>query len=213
MRLAITVMVAVMLWIAAKPSQWVEVTGAMTNQDYRKQAESLVNQFHTDLDPHLLTQAYQALENVLLLDQPDRDAWPRIRSETLQLWLMLIETVDQHIDPGFDVEDEPEALVQPPSTPDGILYPPGADPARITDPEARAKYESDIKANNQKISTYGFQTKMHRLEERIVPRARKFILDFYAPNHSDRAEFSAMVDKIVTTPERKDSLLELIPRP
>ncbi|NTW91225.1 MAG: hypothetical protein HGA35_04775, partial [Erysipelotrichaceae bacterium] len=65
--------------------------------------------------------------------------------------------VDGFLDPDFNPDEVPARLVRPPPTSEGVIFPPGVDPARIQEPGARAQYEKDIAANNAEIAKYNMQ--------------------------------------------------------
>ena len=180
------------------------------NQKYMKEAREHAKGFEDKLDPELLKQAYLALENVLLLEEDDPKIRGQLRTDSLYLWLRLIHLLDHSLDPDFKPDDVPERAVQPPPTSKGVVYPPGADPALIDDPKARAQYEKDIAANQAKTTHYGLQTKLRRLDERITPSAEEFIRNFYTPAPRDQKELKTAIDKTIKDPRRKADLLKLL---
>jgi hypothetical protein len=180
------------------------------NQKYLKEARAYAEEFEDNLEPEMLKQSYLALENVILLEEDDPKMRSQLRADSLYLWLQLIQLLDRFLDPDFDPDDVPEGTVQPPPTSEGIVYPPGADPALIDDTKARAEYEKAIAANNAKTVNYTFQTKLRRLNERITPRAEEFIRDSYTPTPVDQKELKTAIDEVIEDPRRKESLLRLL---
>lgn len=180
------------------------------NQKYLKKAQAYAKEFAETKDPECLKQAYLTLEDVLLLEEDNSEIRGQLRKDSLYLWLQLMELLDQFLDPNFDPEDVPARAVQPPPTSEGVLYPPGADPAKIDDPMARAHYEKAIADNNAKIANYSFQTKLRRLDERITLRAEEFIRNFFTSAAGDQEELKAAIDGMIKTPRRKEELLERV---
>lgn len=180
------------------------------NQKYLKEAREHAREFEDKAEPELLKQAYLALENVLLLEEDDPKVRGQLRADSLYLWLRLIGLLDSSLDPNFDPDDVPEMTVQPPPTSKGVVYPPGADPALIDDPKARAEYKKAVADNRAKAIRYELQTDLHRLEERVTPRAETFIRNFYTPAQGDQKELKTAVDKNIKDHKRKADLLKLL---
>lgn len=186
----------------------VEKNPMTENLKYFQEAHALTKQFEDNPDPEFLKQAYQALENVLLLEEDDPDMRRQLRTDSLLLWLGLIALLDEHLDPDFNPDDVPQLSVQPPPTKEGMIYPPGADPALIDDPKARADYKQAINENQAKTNHYTFQVKLQRLDERITPRAKNFIRNFYTPAAADQEELNKAVNDVIKNAQRKSSVLE-----
>jgi hypothetical protein len=183
------------------------------NQKHLKEAQAHTKAFEDKLEPELLREAYLALENVLLSEEDDPDILRQLRAESLNLWLHLIQLLDRFLDPKFNPGDVPGRVVQPPPTTGGVVYPPGADPALIDDPIARAQYEQEIAANRAKTVHYAMQVKLRRLDERIMPRAEAFIRNSYSSTPSDQAELKTAIDKMITNTQRKAMLINLLTPP
>lgn len=180
------------------------------NQKYLKEAQEHAREFEDKPEPELLRQAYLALENVLLLEEDEPKTRGQLRTKSLYLWLHLIQLLDRFLDPNFNPEDVPELAIQPPPTSEGVVYPPGADPALIDDPKARAEYKKAIADNEAKTAHYTLQTKLRRMDERITPRAEDFIRNFYTPAPGDQKELKTAIDKTIKGPRRKADLLKLL---
>jgi hypothetical protein len=184
-----------------------------SNQRYLDQAQAHVKEFEVTLEPERLREAYIALENVILVNEHGPKARADLRANCLSIWLHLLQLLDQLFDSNFNPEDVPEDLVQPPPTTGGIVYPPGADPALIADPRARAEYEKAIAANRKKIESYRLQLHMSRLKERIEPRAEAFIRNSYKSTPGDQEELRTAIKKTIQDPRRKERLLKLLTPP
>lgn len=180
------------------------------NQKYLNEAQARVKEFEAELEPERLREAYMALEDVILVQETDPKSRARLRTNALSLWLHLLQLLDRFLDPKFNPEDVPEMLVQPPPTTGDVVYPPGADPALIDDPKARAEYEKAIAANRAKADHYRLQINLRRLDERITPRAEAFIRNFYTPAAIDQKELQTAIDEIIRDPRRKAGLLKLL---
>jgi hypothetical protein len=181
------------------------------NETHLKEAQADAQGFQDKREPDLLRRAYVALENVILAKEGDPGARAQLRTSSLNVWLRLLELLDRFLDPEFNPDDVPERLVQPPPTSGGVVHRPGADPALIDDPVARAQYEEAIAANKAKTTHYVLQTKLRRLDERIVPRAEAFIRSSYTSDPRDQKELKTAIDGIITNPQRRAGLLRLLP--
>lgn len=177
------------------------------NSKHLEEAKAYAKRFEETLEAEQLREAYLTLENinVALEANNTRNA---LRADCLHMWLQLLALLDQQLDPQFDLEETPDLQVQPPDTADGTSYPPGADPALIEDPVARAGYVHAIRDNQAKIAKYGLQVRLHRLNERITSRAEAFIRNFYSFAPSDREEVKAQVLKMIKNPSRQAELLK-----
>ncbi len=180
------------------------------NQKYLKQAREHASNFEDKTEPELLKQSYLALGNVLLLEEDDPKICDQLRTDSLYLWLHLIGLMDHSLDPDFDPNDVPQRAVRPPQTSEGVGYRPGADPALIEDPKARARYQKAIADNRAKTIHYALQIKLRRLDEHITPRAEEFIRNFYTPAAGDQEELKTAIDKNINPPRRKADLLKFL---
>lgn len=147
------------------------------------------------------------LSNVVVVQEPNPETRRQLRKNCLATWLHMLQIVDRLVDPHFNPDDVPENLVQPPPTTGGVVYPPGADPALIADPAARAEYEKRIAANNKKIEGYRLQLQLSRLKERIQLAAVAFIRRSYTASADDQKELKTLVDEMIQNPARKEALL------
>jgi hypothetical protein len=180
------------------------------NQKYLEEARQRARAFEAEMEPERLREAYMALENVRVVEEHDPKLRAHVRSNSLSLWLHLLQLLDRSVDPGFNSQDVPTKLVQPPPTRGGVAYSPGADPALIDDPNARAEYEKAIAANRKKSENYRLQVHLRPLNERISERAEAFIRSSYASSKRDQEELRNAIDKIIKDPHRKASLQVLL---
>jgi hypothetical protein len=185
-------------------------TIVVDNEQYLKEARVRAKKFEQTLEPEQLKESYAALENVYLPDAPDPQTRRRLRGRCLEVWLQLIQLVDQSLDPNFDPDDVPERTVAPPPTAQGGADRPGVDPAKIRDPQARAAYEAAIAANREKARNYRLQVHLRRLDERITERAKSFIRDAYTPASEDRTELRNGIENTLKDRRRKADFLELL---
>lgn len=143
----------------------------------------------------------------------ERAARATRRAATLHSWLRLLRALDYHLDPGFDPRAVPEKRVGPPPTSGGGALRPGADPASIEDPKARAEYEQAIADNRAKAERYRLQVHLHRLDERVTPRVEAFIRGAYTQSALDQQELRAAMDQMVDAPHRRAELAKLLSAP
>lgn len=180
------------------------------NEKHLQEAEVYMRKFESEMEPERLREAYDALVDINLAQEHDPKDRVRIRSRSLSLWLFLIQTIDRFWDPNFDPNDVPETLVQPPATAGGIVYPPGADPAVIEDPKARAQYEQEITANRAKADRYRLQVELRRINERISEGCQIFVHRSYTSSSGDKTELRTNIEKIIKEPHRRASLLKTL---
>lgn len=184
-------------------------TNMTDNQKHINDARAKIDQFRSDLEVELLRDAYSSLEHVNLAVEHDAKIRDQMRSDCLNLWLTIINLIDKHIDLGFDRKNAPDMHVDPPRSADGGQLPPGADPAKITDPAARADYEKAIEANREKSKNYRMQIHLERLNQRIPSLLEAFIQRSYV-SAVDRDEAKDTVEKLTESQNRKESLVRFI---
>jgi hypothetical protein len=180
------------------------------NERYLKEAQRFAHEFEEQLEPERLRDAGMTLANVLLAEEHDLKPRAQVRAKALRLWLHLLDLVDRFLDPNFDSSDVPEKLVQPPPSPDGEVLRPGADPARIADPQTRALYEKAIAANRAKTKSYRLQLQLQRLNEQLTPQAERFIRNSYSSAIPDQKDLSAAIDEVTKHSARKAQLAKLL---
>lgn len=180
------------------------------NEKHLVEARARIASFETESEPERLREASMSLANVSLKIELDARKRAGTRGETLRLWLELLRILDEFVDPSFNPNDVPPKTVMPPRTSSGILYPPGASPSLIDNPIARAEYEKAIQDNRERQNRYRMQTHLHRLNESIPPRAEAFIRKAYSSSPEDQTEVKGAVEKTITNPARRESLLKLV---
>jgi hypothetical protein len=177
------------------------------NTQHLAQAQAHARLFHQTVDTEELRRAALALEGVTL-SAPPPAAEAAMRRDGLRAWLLLLELIDRHLDPAFDVSRTPDLQVQPPESADGSSHPPGADPALIADPRARAAYEQATRENDARIASYNLQVRLHRLDERITARTDAFIRRNYTFDPADRQEIRSEVGKLIRLQSRQERILK-----
>lgn len=179
------------------------------NQASLRKAHTRIQEFEAKPEAERLREASLALSDVNLLQEQDVRIRSQVREDCLWGWLRLVDLVDRSIDPKFDPKDLPETTVQPPPTSKGVVYPPGADPALIDDPGARAEYEKARNAGRIKAERYRLQTELRRVSERIADLTSAFIRKNYSADNHDQQELKSAIEEIIKLPERKAELLKL----
>lgn len=177
------------------------------NEKFLNGARIEAKAFETEGEPERLRACYMALENVAPAQEASPESRVTVRAAALSLWLHLLQVLERTLDPRFNPDDLPDNQVQPPPTTGGVRYPPGAAPALIDDPRARAEYEQAIAANRAKADQYRLQIQLRRLDEQITPRAEAFIRHAYTCHPDDRQEVKAAILKAITNPQRQAGLL------
>jgi hypothetical protein len=180
------------------------------NQMYCSKAEERTNAFEKNNDPTLLGEAYESLENVLIMEEKNPDIRKELRISSLRLWMRLVGILDRLIDPQFDPENVPKRFVDPPVDSGEIVHKPGCSPEKIKDPVLRDKYTKAIAENNRKTDEYNLQIELRRLEEQISPHAIEFIRKFITNTPDDKSALQHYVGLYVKNTAKRESLLKAI---
>ncbi len=180
------------------------------NQAFLQTARDAAAQFRARKDPDALTRVVEALENVQWREPLHLPERRRLRHAALDGWLHLVALVDDALDPNFDPAQVPQIGVQPPPTASGIVYPPGVDPALIDDPDSRARYAQAVADNTAYAEQYRLQSRLQRLQERILEACSAFIQDGYSGDPNDHGEASTAIQAAIKTPKRRAELLSLL---
>ena len=183
------------------------------NQEHLKEVEARAKAFETEREPERLREAFLSLEQVVLSQEADPAARALLRAAVLGWWLKLLRTLDEHLDPAFVPKDVPEKVVEPPPTSSGAVLRPGADPALIDDPVARAAYEKAIADNRAKAERYRMNIHLGRLNQQVTPRSEAFLRSEYTKSAADQAEARAAIEKTIEDPARKAALLAIVAPP
>lgn len=180
------------------------------NEKYLKEAQAKIKAFETEKEPERLRESAMALENIILAKEHETEVRKKLRSDSLTSWLTLLQIFDKHYQPDFNPDDMPEMLVQPPPQADGSVLRPGADPAKIADPKARAEYEKAIAENRAKQENYRMQIQLGRLDDFIPPSAENFITNSFSDADEDQKELREAIDKTIENENRKTRLMTLV---
>jgi hypothetical protein len=170
-----------------------------------ERAAAQLAEFQQKKEPLCLQEASDVLERVSLGEEKDAMKRLVLRRETLTLWLALIAIIDQHTDPNFNPADVPSTSVQPPTV-NGVTFPPGVSPDKISDPQARAQYEAEIKKNDQHAVDYRLQTRLKQLGQSVPPKAERFIRMSYTTVPGDQREVTETIHRMIRNPERAAAL-------
>ncbi len=172
------------------------------NEKHLKEASEFIKAFEKEREPERLREASMELEDVDLRRVHDVKVRHKQRSDCLELWLTIIQTIDKNLDSSFDPEVVLPMKVSPPKLRDGTQLPPGAAPNLIDDPKAREEYEKAIKENRAKQENYPLQTQLRELNEVIPGKVDSFIRGAYTS--SDNVEIKAAIDRILENESRKE---------
>ena len=186
-----------------------ENSDLMTNQINR--ATGLLTEFKKNKSIDQLESALRAVEKI---SPPGIDKTvPRsvARHEQARMWLSLLATIDQNIDPSFDVNDAKNwaALNLVPETPEGVHYPSGVDPKEIKDPKTRAQYESAIKQNEAKKARLNFQIGLRNINELAGLDVGRFFPSYYTSSNEDKSELENLMHQAKLSPARTQKLKAL----
>lgn len=179
------------------------------NEKYLKEAREKIEAFKAEMETERLRESSAALGNVVLAKEHNAENRKKLRSESLDLWLTLLQILDKNLDPNFNPEDVPSMSVVPPAS-GGVAYPAGADPSLISDPEARAEYEKAVAENRKKAINHRLQVQLRRVNERITPRAENFIRNSFSDSPEDQKELRTAIEEKIEKPNRKADLLKIL---
>lgn len=179
------------------------------NAKHLENASELIKAFAKEKEPERLREAAIELENVDLRRIYEAAPRRKMRAQTMEAWLSLIQTIDKNYDPNFDAADVPAMKVMPPKLKDGTQLPPGADPKAIDDPQERREYEKSIAETRAKQERYLIQSQLAELSETINTKFEAFIRRDYGQNTDDRNEVRAGIEKINNEARRAKLLLQL----
>jgi hypothetical protein len=153
---------------------------------------------------------YQALEEVETAQRHTATADTEARKRTLSLTLDFLASLEQQLDPQIDSEHTPVRRAPPP--PPGLDVKPNGevDPAQISDPETRARYEQELRAIKDNLKHHSAQFELRRIDEHATERLKFFVKRCYPGSAEDRREFEELVDASALTEARKKSLRKLL---
>ena len=172
-----------------------------------KNISDLFAAFASEENPDLLQVALNEVENVQRYARAeDRDACRR----GLSLLLTFVAGLDQHIDPAWDPKKVPLTRVPPPepyipTTANGEI-----DPAEITDPELRARYEQQLRENRDEVKRYHVQHQLRRLAERASDDFKLFGERCFNGSSAEWREFQAFIDSASLTDARRRSIRKAV---
>jgi hypothetical protein len=127
-------------------------------------------------------------------------------AEKLSLWLLILSSIDQKVDPKFDLKDTPMLSVAPP---EGAQVPAGSNPQTIKDNELRQKYIESIKTNQEKTLEYNFQYKLLKLNSLATGDAQMYIRGVHLKTVDAKSRYLQIVEQSVVAPQRKAGLKNL----
>jgi hypothetical protein len=157
---------------------------------------------------------FRALEEVRSAQRHTATGDTVARKRTLALTLDFLATLDQQIDPKWDPKDAPVRRAPPPVS--GLPVSPSGevDPAQISDPETRARYEQELKTIKDNFKHYSAQSELHRIDESATDHLKLFVERNYTGSSDDQQEFEQLLQASSLSDARKKSLRKLVkPRP
>jgi hypothetical protein len=160
--------------------------------------------FEKEQDPTLL---HQALD---LIEAAEREIPPgdtAARRKAVSWRLRFFATLERHIDPRWNVDEQPVLEISPPVTRDGVVHGSGAiDPASIADPVERAEYERALKASMEQVRWYEAQYQLRRLDERAMRFAELFLAQRYTGSPEEGRELEELLAEWPVDETRKERL-------
>jgi hypothetical protein len=127
------------------------------------------------------------------------------RRAKVQLFLGALQRADGLIDHQFNFDDLPALNVRVPGVPMA-----GMDPNAVEDPQVRAAYKAAIESNSKKAQTRLEQTKLLRLEQRLLRSGEPLIKRLYSNVPGGAEELRGLLDKYLTDTALKEHLQSTI---
>lgn len=182
----------------------------MDIENTKKQVDERLNAFRNTGELTELRHAANLIESIEVHDVPVFDDRRVARSEKLDLWLLLLDTIDSAKDPMFDPADVPATRITlPPDTP----MKPGCPVTTlegIAAPEDRRKYDASVAANTAKTKLYRTQKELRQLDSELTSRADKYIGTASLKSPQSEKEMEAAIAVRVHDPERAAHLRSLV---
>jgi hypothetical protein len=133
----------------------------------------------------------------------DDDAWAHKRKDVISRLLEVWKLVQDAKDPNWSMDVVLYAQVMPPNG-----APPGTSPDSIKDPGFRAKYEADIKENDEKKQWWDAQYRLNQTEDFLKKRLLNDIKVMYNTSPLAPDELKGLLDTYVKDEEQKKMFLE-----
>ncbi len=179
-------------------------------ENTKKQVDERLNAFRKTGELTELRNAANLIESIEVHNVPVFDDRQVARTVKLDLWLMLLDTIDSAKDPMFDPEDVPAARITlPPDTPMKPGYP-VTTPEGIAAPAERQKYDESVAANTAKTKLYRTQKELRQLDSELTARADKYIGTVSLRSPQSEKEMEAAIAVHVHDPERAAHLRSLV---
>jgi len=167
--------------------------------------------FEKNHDPTLVHAALETIEAAERNVPIDDKAARRL---ALSRRLNFFAALARNIDPEWDASDLPVQGVQPPALKQDVVPSSGeVDPAKIPDPEIRARYVPALKVNKDENQRYFVQTQLRQIEERTTRFVERLLIDRYTNSPADRAELEDLLAGSPLSDVRKEQLRRLFPGP
>jgi len=135
------------------------------------------------------------------------EEWMQDRRERAKYWLHAWQRLNNEINRNFDFNNNRPRL--------NLLPPPGFGPAGIApeaikDPQARAKYEADIAANDAKRLEFNMQWELHNLDKYFTSSAKRFLAEAYSRPPYNTDELRQYLDSYHVDENTKRELLNQV---
>ena len=133
------------------------------------------------------------------------EVWVNQRKDVITRLLKVWKLTQEGKDPAWSMDIVPPANVMPPT---GTVRISGMSPDSIQDPDLRAKYEADIKANNEKKRWWRAQRRLRQTEDQLKKRLMNDIKVMYNTPPLAPDELKSLLDTYVKDEEQKEMFLE-----
>lgn len=180
------------------------------NNELLRDAAALIEEFSKGKEVEQLRLAYLKLEGVSIYEEANVASRYKARVTASGLWIKILNLIDENLSPDFDPDKTVAMSIMPPMTKQGVQFPPGVEPLRLTDAEDRKKYELAIAENKKAQQRYKLELQLSQINNQIKESSRDYFVLAYQSTDADQQEFKMLINAEVKSTARKKSLLELV---
>jgi hypothetical protein len=173
-----------------------------------QQIAELFAAFEKDRD---IRHIHRALEEVETAQRHTMPEDTQTCKQVLSLSLSFLTRLDSSIDPDWDPKQSPPLRKAPPPPVPGLVVNSSGtvDPAAISDPEIRDRYEKELKAIKDNRQHYNVQRELHLITQRATDNLRLLAENCFTGSSAARKEFEESLATSPLSDARKKSLRKL----
>ncbi len=164
--------------------------------------------FEKDRDP---ARVHEALNATVAAQRDLQVGDLAARKREIARWLRFFAALDRQIDRRWDSKILPVRNARLPPE-HGIVFPSGkVDPATIPDVAQRARYDRELKENEDYARYYSAQFALRKIDERAMSTAGRLLAYKFTAAPADREEIETLLAESPASDERKERIRRLIP--